>query len=263
MGLCYTRCMDKHEALKFRLIDELQKRKNRNAAYSMRSFSKYLGIGHSALSEILSGKRPITDKSAEKLCDKLLLDPEERQFYLKGVGSSKTAANKAKPSLELAVDHYHLVSDWFCFAILSLGEVKATRLTVARVVDYFGLSQRLAGEAMERLVRVGLLKKARGRFSVTGRSFQSPLKQRTQAFIKNQIQSLKISEQSLLEDHEDQTDFCSITMAIDPTKLPEARRRIRQFRDELCDYLESGDQTEVYRWNMQLVPLKGKGESHE
>ena len=52
-------------------------------------------------------------------------------------------------------------------------------------------------------------------------------------------------------------------MAIDPTKLPEARRRIRQFRDELCDYLESGDQTEVYRWNMQLVPLKGKGESHE
>ncbi|MDO9180986.1 MAG: helix-turn-helix domain-containing protein, partial [Bacteriovorax sp.] len=49
------------------LQEELLKRCRKNPSYSLRSFAKYLGIGHSALTEMLNGKRSITKKSIEKL----------------------------------------------------------------------------------------------------------------------------------------------------------------------------------------------------
>ena len=38
------------------------------------------------------------------------------------------------------------------------------------------------------------------------------------------------------------------------SKLTEAKARMRKFRDELCDYLEEGEKTEVYELSLQLFP---------
>ena len=43
-------------------------------------------------------------------------------------------------------------------------------------------------------------------------------------------------------------DQSSITMAIDPSKLPEAKQKILEFRRSLMEFLEaSNEKTEVYR----------------
>jgi uncharacterized protein (TIGR02147 family) len=53
-------------------------------------------------------------------------------------------------------------------------------------------------------------------------------------------------------------DITSMTMAIDPRKLPLAKTLIREFRFRLAELLETGNRTEVYNLNVQLVPVTKK-----
>lgn len=64
-----------------------------------------------------------------------------------------------------------------------------------------------------------------------------------------------MAEQSLDNDAVDTRDFVSITMAIDVDKIPEAKRRIREFWSELRQFLEFGSKKEVYQFSAQLFPL--------
>lgn len=49
-------------------------------------------------------------------------------------------------------------------------------------------------------------------------------------------------------------EFTFITMAVDKSKMIEAKAMIREFRDKLCAYLEEGEKTEVYELAIQLFP---------
>jgi uncharacterized protein (TIGR02147 family) len=78
------------------------------------------------------------------------------------------------------------------------------------------------------------------------------------------------SRQSLFKVHEDyirksidalkstakeECDISGMTFCCPKSKLPEAMRRIREFRRSLAAYLSDGDLEEVYRLNIQLLPL--------
>ena len=52
---------------------EFSKRKLRNETYSLRAFARDLGVSASRLSEILSGKLGISEKTAETIASKLRL----------------------------------------------------------------------------------------------------------------------------------------------------------------------------------------------
>ncbi len=47
----------------------------------------------------------------------------------------------------------------------------------------------------------------------------------------------------------------SITMAIDPSLLPKARKLIREFRRNICNILQAGNKKEnVYHLSIALIP---------
>ena len=56
-------------------LSEIQKT---NSQYSLRSYSKKVGIHVGALSCIINGKRNVSEKLAERIINRLLLDPQER-----------------------------------------------------------------------------------------------------------------------------------------------------------------------------------------
>ncbi len=64
------------------LTQELMNRCKRNSSYSMRAFAQGLGMSASALSMVLSGKRQLSRLAAERIADKLGLDPETRRASL-------------------------------------------------------------------------------------------------------------------------------------------------------------------------------------
>jgi transcriptional regulator with XRE-family HTH domain len=57
------------------LQTEFDRRRSANRRYSLRAFARSLSIDHSALSQILRGRRRLTARSVRALAPKLALDP--------------------------------------------------------------------------------------------------------------------------------------------------------------------------------------------
>jgi transcriptional regulator with XRE-family HTH domain len=58
---------------------EYERRKRRNARYSLRAFARDLGCDHSTLSQWMRGKRPITEEAAGLICQALGLHGVDRR----------------------------------------------------------------------------------------------------------------------------------------------------------------------------------------
>jgi uncharacterized protein (TIGR02147 family) len=228
----------------------------KNPAYSLRSFAKRLAVSPSALSEILNGKRRVSAKLANRLADKLALPPEQRQELLAQLQPGATA--KPSPSfVELDVDQFAVMSEWYHFAILSLMETKDFVSDSAWIAARLNIKVRDAAGAVERLIRLGMVKKGRGgKLALTQARFSTSDGVRNLSLQRYHAANLLLAQASLETDPVAERDFCATTMAIDPARLPEAKKMIRDFQDKMMDFLEApGKQTEVYNLCMQLFPL--------
>ena len=56
---------------------------------------------------------------------------------------------------------------------------------------------------------------------------------------------------SLLEFRE----ISSLSLAVDPDKVSEAKALIKKFKEELTELMTEGDVREVYQFNVQLFPI--------
>src|SRR4051812_15994259 len=65
-----------------RLQEELAARCARNARYSLRAFANFLGIDHASLSQLLRGKRTMSEPSIRRLGARIGLIPAEIEHYI-------------------------------------------------------------------------------------------------------------------------------------------------------------------------------------
>ncbi|MBI1860262.1 MAG: helix-turn-helix domain-containing protein [Deltaproteobacteria bacterium] len=59
------------------LKHELERRKRKNPAYSLRGFARALGLSHTLVSHLISGKRAVSKKTAEKIARLIPLTQKE------------------------------------------------------------------------------------------------------------------------------------------------------------------------------------------
>lgn len=239
------------------LISELEQRRIKNPSFSVRALAKKLNMSHSAVSEIINGKRSVSEKLAGKIADRLMLDPKQKDDLMTKFNSQKTRLTTA---LQLTADQYRIIADWYHFAILSLSETDSFKGDSEWIARRLELNPKIIEEAVKRLVRMGFLKLNKaGELVPTKQQFHSTDGVPSAALRRTHAQNLELAQQSLDSDDLEIRDFSAMTMAIDPRKIPEARKMLRQFRNELSDFLESGKKTEVYKLCLQLFPLtRGK-----
>lgn len=258
------------------LQEELAQARLRNPAYSLRAFARKLDLAPSAVSEILNGKRAISRKMAEKLLERLMCSPAQKERILKslpgrptapalsarGVASEESADPTLLPTpIEIKTDEFHAVSDWHHFAILSLAETRDFQADEAWISNRLNLNRNTARVALERLLRLGLLAVGKGgKIQATGKSYTTSDDIANISLRRSHAQNLELARASLDNDPIERRDFTAITMAIDPALLSEAKKRVRAFRDRLCAFLESGEKKEVYKLCIQLIPLSCEAE---
>lgn len=264
-----TRCTaHKENEIQKVLNEELHRLRLRNPSYSLRAFARKLSMAPSALSEILQGKRAVSRKTAVSIANALMMSPAERDKLLKLFPehfkrAPRGAALTVKPSNQLMMDQYRTISEWFHFAILSLAETTNFQSDISWIAQRLRLSKVVASSAVNRLLRLKLLQQKNGAFSATGLSYATPDGIAEVSLRRAHATNLDLAKASLERDSLEERDFTSMTMAIDPRKIPEAKKRIREFQKELCAFLESGEQTEVYKVCTQFFPLTTKGEHYE
>ena len=236
--------------IKTKLISEFESARLRNPSYSLRAFSNSLGIPVSALSDILNGKRSITQKMAIRILDGLGVS----QIETKCIIDKKPLDQRTDISLE----YFKVISDWYYFAIMSLSETEDFSSSPEWIAKRLNISEKQASTALSRLIKLELLEEKDGEIHPTGIQVKTPTDIANLSLKNHTIQSLELAKESLLKDPIDKRDFSTITMAIAPENLDEAKIMISKFRKKLSKKLESGKKTEVYKLAIQLFPLTSK-----
>lgn len=255
----------KAKTFKSLLQEELIERCRRNPRYSLRSFAKTLDVSPAALSDMLKGKRAITERSVEKFGFALGLSLKEIEKFKKQTDGA--SENGKVDFAQITLDQYALISDWYHYAILELIKIDDFNREIGKIAKALTITKSEANIAIERLERLGLIETKKEKINDTSNGFSTNISGNltSQASKQLQKQILQQSIEALQHVPIELRNHTSMTMAIDPDLMPEAIERIKKFRRELNTFLESKSKPkEVYQLSISLFPIsqvsKLKGE---
>lgn len=229
----------------------------KNPRFSQRAFAQKLGVSSGALSEIMKGKRAISAAQKKRMAEALQLSPQEQLDFF-----DEDLPENLKPVrheyFRLSVDQFHLISDWWHYAILNLLRTKGFQPEQSWLATRLGLPTKVVTDAWDRLMRLGHLKRVNGKVTR-----EHPRIETTDDFFdlsvrKSHVEDLKLIERSLLEGRVDERDHTSMTIAINKKNMKKAKELIRIFQDQFAEEVEVGPRElgdEVYRLSISFFPL--------
>lgn len=244
---------------------ELDRRVKVNPRYSQRGFARSLGLSPGELSEILRGKRKLGLKGALKISRSMGLNPAETKHILHlaqversrewNIETRLTAEPVPLTSSSVDNDVFHLVSEWYYFPILSLFETKDFRWNSIWIAKRLGITRTQAKVAMERLLRMSLVKKELGRF-VCSNDLVSTGGAPSEAIRQYHRQLLSKATHALDFHPVQERDVSGVGFACDPRDMEAIRMEIRDFEQRLVSkYRKARGATDVYHIEVALFRL--------
>jgi len=251
------------------LREELLSRIQRNPAFSLRAFATQLKISPGYLSQVLNNRKILSEEKAYGIVSRLKWPEEKQKLFINLVrwqGSTDIQfrehlllqihkdSRSAPVFYDVQVDEFKLISDWYHSAIVELTEIKKFKLTPQTAADRLGISTVEAHEAIQRLLRLGLLLETDGVLTRSKSHYQ--IKDIPSDAIKAyHTQNLAKASEALREQPMEQREFFSTTAAINPAKIKKAKALIHKFSNEILDCLEEGSRESLYQFNIQLFQV--------
>jgi uncharacterized protein (TIGR02147 family) len=241
-----------------RLQAEFRKRQAKNPQLSLRSFARWLEVSPAQLSQILSRRRALTPKTAQKIAGKLSFSPREKMRFLAGVSPQADAASREwegdQRRARLEEDRFRLIADWYHFAILSLTKTPGAKADPRWISRRLGISVATARGAVERLERLGIVE-TKPRFRQVSPPMEVLPTVPSEAVRKFHAQNLAVAAEKLERVPMARRNFQGITFAANPARLPEVESLIDRFLGEVADLFEETSPTEVFTLAVQLFPV--------
>lgn len=253
------------------LTAELVRRVRHNPRYSQRAFARQLKLSPGELSELLRGRRKLSLRSALRIAKQLGLSGGETKHLLSLVQHEsaqevlstepgETLRDDQLASHALSLDMFSLVSEWYCFAILNLVECDDFNPHETWIAKRLGLSVSQVRLALERLERVGLIRRGPNRLQVSPEYVVSPEGIPSEAIRNYHRQILQKAVQALDMQPIDEREIAGVTLSVNPKNLPAMKKEISQFLDQMAEKYGSGKQRkEVYQCEVALFRLTDPG----
>lgn len=248
------------------LNDELLRRVGLNRAYSLRAFAKSLGLSSGELSEVLRGIRKLSPKSALKISKSLGLTSRETKHFLSLVHPDDRSEKEEKrpyQEVRLEADQFDIVGDWYHFAILNLADCHDFRWDLEWIARKLNIKPFEVKLAIERMVRVGLIKKSVNKnrevsYSISSDYTLSPDGIPSQSVKNYHKQILLKAIDSLELQSVEERDISGIGMAVDMKDLASIKKDIIEFQNMLVEKYSKGKKERVYQLEVALFALSGE-----
>lgn len=245
----------------FKLQEELSRRQRVNASYSLRAYAADLNIDSSNLSAIFRRKRGLPAKRAEGIAERLGLSPMERALFISSVyrktckiDQIPVVANKKKYLLDEA--HYRLVAEWEYYAVLSLMETDDFQSDPEWMAERLDVSRQRIEVVLGNLKELGFIEeKTEQKIERKVAKLETSEDIFSQALQKSHVEAMQLANKKIAETDVSQRDYSSMTMAIDPRKMNDAKAIIREFEDKMQVLMNGSQLSEVYQLNVQFFPL--------
>lgn len=247
---------------------ELQRRQDRNAGYSLRRFADRLGVSPGWLSHVLAGQKQMSVAMAEKIFGQLCENETEKKrlVIIVAHGQVKRGLKRTDPkarllsrkaAVALANSSYDEMDSWYYSALLELISIEDFQYDFDWIARELGLTPFQAKTAAERLLRMGLVKAQNGTLTRAPAHLSSENKRQSSASLRKIQRELREKSIDAIESVElAKRSHTHIAMAIDPSRLAEAKKKIQSFQRELCEFLEGGKKKSVYIMEIGLFPAQ-------
>ncbi|UXR64806.1 TIGR02147 family protein [Bdellovibrio bacteriovorus] len=241
------------------LQEELVARCRSNPNYSLRSFARSLQVEPSALSQMINGKRPITEKMKMRLGSALGLTTDQLR-RLPASAEAMQGHNEIRIQFQqLTMDSFAVISDWYHYAILELTYLEDFKSDAIWIAQRLGITKSEVNIAVNRLLRLGLLKKnEKGKWidaSENGELTHLSPSETSDAARKYQIQLLELSQNAVREIAVKKRNHTSATLCFDPEDLELAIERIADFRRSFARDFQPKKAKDVYQLQISFFPL--------
>ncbi len=264
------------------LRSELEKRCAKNSRYSLRAFARDLDLSASHLSGIMSGRYGLSREGAISISRRIGLAAGETEIFVQSVESQharskvlrqaaseklksllSSSKKKTKLAIKLELDHFQMISDWYHFAILELTYLKSFRPSFDWIAKALEIHPLLAKKAVERLVRLKLLKVDGDRWRPSDEETETGFETPSAAIKAFHSQVLERAGQALQVQPLEMRDFRTTIFAIRKDRLADAKKQLEQLHREFCiEVSEDGSigKDDVYCLSSQLFNLTaGRG----
>ncbi|MCB0393983.1 MAG: TIGR02147 family protein [Bdellovibrionales bacterium] len=239
----------------------LRRRQVDDPKFSLRAFAKDLEISAGTLSLIFNGKRNISSDIAKKMLSAVNPNAGENDVFISKI-RAKEFTDKLKPAKnysDVDISKSEVRSNWYYFAILSLTELNDFKDDPTWIANRLGIEVETAEKAWKTLLELNLIFKD----DISGSYKTRPMtigdggsQNIDQDRMEHNRQNLQLANDVLEQTNHLLHDYSHITMAIDPTLLPQAREIVKNFRRQMSELLESSSRkTAVYKMCIQLFPL--------
>ncbi len=245
--------------------EALSKRQRSNPAYSLRAYSRDIGMDSSTLSQVLNGKRSIPAKNCEAVTKTLRLSPIQKLKFLESISKKRTLLDsisiaKREDQFLLNESHYRVIAEWEHYTALAFADLKDAVINIKTLSERLGITALRAESVVQNLLNCGLLRETKsGTYEKTHESLQTTEDVASPALREAHLEALELGKQKLESIDLELRDYSSICFAADPDQLPEIKMMIREFRKKVYALTKAGKKKrEIYQLALQLYPLTKK-----
>jgi uncharacterized protein (TIGR02147 family) len=252
---------------------EFSRRKLRNTSYSLRAFARDLHLSPSRLSEVMSGKEGLSEKTVDGIAATLSKKPLERKF-IKDLVLSEFSRNekvreaarerveetrKAESFRRMKEDQFRVISDWYHGAILELIQVEGFQDDPKWIGRKLGIPATTAASALTRLENLGLVeRKKEGGWVAKTEAYSAFSEIPSSAIRKFHHQILSMHADSLREDPMLDRQFLSMILAIPRSRLQEFQEEMNKFATQFWQKIENEPKDDLYSLSLQLCPVRNR-----
>lgn len=249
-------------------------RQLKNPLYTLKAFARDLGMSRSHLSRIFSKTRPLSFKQAVQVSLILGLNQAKADSFLHSVVEDASETSKISKKLrshilskgsvtpliraELGIEEFQTISEWYHLAILNLTYVKGFKSEVKWIAKRLGISVLKVQDACDRLFSMGLLKQVGTRWVKSENHINFNFDRSHRAIREHYLQMNQKASDCLQDGSEAayaKRFINGMTIALNPAQLPEFKKMILDFQDQIASRAASPMYEEVYQLNVQLFPL--------
>lgn len=240
--------------------------------FSSRYFAKKAGFGSSSFFRMVAaGERRLTPMMAERFIAGLGLKGYDADYFRLLVRYNQAPSDAVRNRLlaelrrimerrkvhAMALDHYDYFSHWFVPIVREMIPCRRFAPHPDRIARFL-LDQISADEAryaVDLLFKLGLVASKGGKLVQTTPHIESSSDILNLAVKNYHHQMILHAAKSISRQPPEKRELLALTMGIDPEKIPEAKKRLRAFVDEMRGFLQTVNPRQVYQLNIQFFGL--------
>lgn len=255
------------------LLTEFARRKLRNESYSLRAFARDLEVSASRMSELLNGKKSLSEKLAHRIAGHLKLKVADREQFIDLVLASSSRdsnvrrlaqeriqqAREQERMTHLPGDKFQLIAEWQHAAIMELTQLEGFRSDSHWIAKQIGIGVSQVDEAIGRLVRCGLLMvESDGKLKAHPEIYNTFSDTPSTAIRRFHRQVLAMAIESTLEDDLQEREQSSTLIAIPKSHLHLFQERMNRFVHDFWKSIENEPKDALYGLTVQLFPIRDR-----